>query len=101
MKFITYLDNRFQEISLRQQEATSYSLSDDAEAGSLRWTMFLTIWFLKVLFIPKGILGFLLMKLGVFNEPLPAVLLQAAKQEENTKIAKDVIHKLKTAKDKK
>lgn len=99
MNFITYLDNRFQEVSMEAQKLKSYSLTQDAEAGSLRWTMLVTIAVMKILYMPKGIFGFFAMKLGMIKQPLPAVILEHTKKEEAAKVAKEIVSNLRNIKE--
>lgn len=94
MQFIKFADNRFQEITVEMGEG-SYSPWKDGEGNAIQFLVGLHRFFFKVIFIPKVIFHFFLVKLNILPIPIPKIDILKAQHEnadyqKKTKQAKKV-----------
>lgn len=85
MKFIHFIDNRFQE--LRQVESQSKGILpwNDAETKALQWVLAVYRGTLKCILVPVVVTKYLLVSAGLINEPQPVLLNMLKTAEENKK----------------
>lgn len=84
MNFVTYVNNRFEEITVMMAGAKEFNVLKDAELNCLQFVLAVYRKFLMVLYIPKVLFGFGVMKLGMAKR-LPEPVLQDLQREFNAR----------------
>ena len=99
MNFVTFIENRYQELTLKNQTST-YSAATDSEIKALHalLTAYRTI--LKWLLIPKCLVVYLCVLLGFVNEPIPVLVNKAKADKAAEEKAKEEIEKAKLLEEK-
>lgn len=91
MKFVKFVDNRFQEIRADQvvdEKKAEYSIARDSETLALQTLLTFLRWTLKWVYVPKVLFDYFLVELDLKKEP-QAVLLNRIKADvEKEKQAK-------------
>ncbi len=92
MNLVNYIDNRFQEVNLAKTELGAqlkYDLAHDAEINALQKCLTGVRWLRTWLWVPRVVINFTLVKLGVLNEPKPVMmdLMKAKVEAEKIKAA--------------
>jgi hypothetical protein len=90
MKFVRFIENRYQELTHLQSQSTAFEAKVDAEIKAAHDLLTFYRWVLKWILMPKVIGDFFLVKLNLKPQPEPVIMNEMKKkqEEEKAKLAK-------------
>src|SRR5271166_1194754 len=86
MKFVLFVENKYQELTY-QQQVGGFNPTTDAEVHSLQLVLTVYRKVLKWLLVPKVLVTYFLVSIGVFSEPV-AILSNKAKEQKEDELKK-------------
>lgn len=89
MKFVEFLENRFQEVQFENESKNAFNLLLDSEVKAIHEILTRTRELAKLALIPKVLLDYVLVSLGKRKEPEP-VLLNRLKEQREKELEKKV-----------
>jgi hypothetical protein len=88
MNLVKFCENRFQELTLKEQTAKTYDCHSDAESKAVQAILTYYREALRLAYIPKALFHFASVNLKLKPEPKPVILDKMKKDKEKAEKAK-------------